>query len=113
MEEPVNAQQEYEQLMHVMDKKDWLVLQDNLHNPDVLPLLVRYTDAMAQRKQAQRRLYECQLTKDNSMDTTLSACANDKRKEEELLKLLTHLLYGKEMSYDELLAQGHLTYVFV
>ena len=119
MEFPTNAQQEYEQLMYVMDKKDWLVLQDNLHNPDVLPILVRYTDAMTQRKQAQSRLYEYQLTKESmSKDSfdmrRLMDCAKEnKQKENEQLKLLTHLLYGKEMTYEELLALGHLTYVFV
>jgi hypothetical protein len=116
----VNPQQEYDQLMQIMDKKDWPVLNQNLHNPEVLSALMAYADAMSQRKQATNMIYESYLKKINMQDDDLKMerkrlseiISRNTEIEEVQLKILTKILYGREIEYDKLLHHGYIRYFF-
>ena len=119
----INPEQEYDQLMDIMDKKDWLTLKKNIHKPEILQVLVVYADAMTQRKQAQIQLTETYrgsctwyLKPRDNFDverTALSKCVSHNAAiEQEQLKILTKMLYGKEHTYDDLHLMHELKYLF-
>ncbi len=119
----INPEQEYEQLMQIMDKKDWFTLKENIHRPEILQVLVVYADAMTQRKQAQIQLTETHrcssswyLKPRHILDveqTALSKCVSHNAAiEQEQLKILTKMLYGKERTYNDLHLMHELKYLF-
>ena len=117
----INPQQEYDQLMQIMDKKDWIGLKENIHRPEILEVLMVYADAMTQRKQAQIQLtetYVCRRGREpepilSIKRTELSTCARENNAiEQEQLKILTKMIYGKEYTYDDLHERRELKYLF-
>lgn len=117
----INPEQEYDQLMEIMDKKDWFTLKKNIHRPEILEVLVVYADAMTQRKQAQIQLTETHVCRRDRKprhildveQTALSNClTHNAAIEQEQLKILTKLLYGKERTYDDLHMMSELKYLF-
>ena len=117
----INPEQEYDQLMEILDKKDWLALKKNIHKPEILEVLVVYADAMTQRKQAQIQLTETHVCRHDRKpqhildveQNALSKCVTHNSViEQEQLKILTKMLYGKERTYDDLHVMRELKYLF-
>ena len=119
----IQPEQEYEQLMQIMDKKDWTALKANLHRPEVLEVLLVFADAVTQRKQAQIQLTESYRVRRDCIPkpekilsverSTLSECIyRNSMIEQEQLRRLTQLLYDKEYTYNDLHRLGHLKYFF-
>ena len=113
--------QEYDQLMEIMDKKDWKSLKENIHKPEILQVLPVYADAMTQRKQAQIQLTQTHVCSRHRKprhileieQTALRECiSHNTAIEEEQLRILTKMLYGKERTYDELHLMRELKYLF-
>lgn len=111
---------EYEQLMEIMDKKDWRVLKENMHKPEILQVLPVYADAMTQRKQAQIQLTETHVCRRDRKpehileieQAALRECiSHNTAIEQEQLKILTKMLYGKERTYDDLHLMKELKYL--
>jgi endonuclease III-like uncharacterized protein len=123
LSDEITPQHEYEQLMEIMNKKDWIELRENIHRPEILEVIVVYANAMTQRKQAQIQLTETHrcsrswyLKPRHILDveqTDLSNCVSHNAViEQEQLKILTRMLYGKEYTYDELHDKRLLKYLF-
>jgi hypothetical protein len=114
--EGINPDQEYSQLMYIMDKKEWPALNQHLHKPEVFQTMMFYMDAMTQRKQATNQLHETYLVKTNNeqaLRNTLRDCmTRNKTIEDEQLKNLTMMIYGREITYDVLVKDGYLRYFF-
>ena len=94
----INPEQEYEQLMEIMDKKDWKSLKENIHKPEILQVLPVYADAMTQRKQAQIKLTQTHVCSRHRKpqhileieQTTLRECiSHNAAIEQDQLKILT------------------------
>jgi hypothetical protein len=123
LSDEINPQQEYNQLMEIMDKKDWIELRENIHRPEILQVLMVYADAMTQRKQAQIQLTETYrgsrswyLKPRHILDleqNALSECVSrNSAIEQDQLKILTKMIYGKEYTYDQLHDKRLLKYLF-
>ena len=117
----INPEQEYDQLMEIMDKKDWFTLKKNIHRPEILEVLVVYADAMTQRKQAQIQLTETHVCRrdrkprdilDVEQDALRECVTHNAVIEQEQLKILTKMLYGKERTYNDLHMLKEVKYLF-
>lgn len=112
--------QEYDQLMDIMDKKDWKSLKENIHKPEILQVLPVYADAMTQRKHAQIQLTQTHVCSWDRKpqhileieQTALRECiSHNAAIEQEQLKILTKMLYGKERTYDDLHLMKDIKYL--